>query len=108
MPALVRGDEHFGRKLLLETRRANPGRNVVVAPLPLALILASVDVGSTSETIRGEISGAFDWNNYPEGIPVASRMLLGAFEKPSQSASGKGHEEPFESAWIENTILYEA
>lgn len=112
LETLVRGNEQFGRKLLLETQQENPNRNVVVAPLPLTLTMAALTTDSHVDNLQmqSEIEDLFGWERYPD-ISAASGMLREVFSPPHVANPKTGEHPtpaPYASyAWIQNTLLYQ-
>jgi len=113
LPNLLRGNEQFGRKLLLLATGTPPERNVVISPLSLTLIFAALQTNSADGPMRTEIGNALGWGEYPD-LSVPARMLLVALEKPkrvpppskSKTLTGLLSRRPLEGAWITNTVLY--
>ena len=116
LPNLLRGNEQFGRKLLLFVDSSASDRNVVISPLSLTIILAALQTHSDRGRASGrkEIGDAFGWGEYPN-LNVPARMLLAAFEKPEEPHQSKRKlnantfpnlNRPPERAWITNNLLY--
>jgi serine protease inhibitor len=114
LPVLMQGNEQFGLKLLAEMHRAQPEKNVVVAPLPLTLMLAAVQTEARLQETHKELDSVFGWGAYPQHLPIASRMLLGAFQRPTEKQlalraqrwHGDMNPPGMESAWIASSISY--
>lgn len=103
LPELIRGNERFGRKLLAQIHSDGPERNIVLSPLPLALMLAALRTNTTYK----EIDKTFGWENL--ALITPAHMLLAAFEKPEPrpcARLGSKACPEFERAWITNTLLY--
>lgn len=115
LPDLIRGNEQFGRKLLLLVDSTTSDRNIVISPVSLTIVFAALQTHSEGgpASIRKEMADAFGWGEYPN-LSVPTRMLLAAFEKPrrdlSQIRQGsqtvRFHQYPPEGAWITNDVLY--
>jgi serine protease inhibitor len=117
LPNLLRGNEQFGRKLLLLVDSSASDRNVVISPLSLTIIFAALQ--SDSEGGRGstrtEIGDAFGWGDWPT-LNIPARMLLVAFEAPEKvplQSKRKSRADPFpglqrppEGSWVTNDLLY--
>jgi serpin B len=114
LSALVQGNERLGRKLLAEAHRAHPEKNIVLAPLPVTVMLAAIQNSSDLENTQEEIGGLFGWGAYPTSTGTASRMLLAAFQKPTEKElavqrklfNGVNDPPGTSSPWITNSILY--
>jgi serpin B len=115
LPDLIRGNEQFGRKLLLLVDSTTADRNIVLSPLSLTIVFAALQTHSEGGpgSVRKEMSDVFGWGEYPN-LGVPARMLLAAFEKPKQepSQAKQGSQTvrfahyPPEGAWITNDLLY--
>lgn len=115
LPDLIRGNEQFGRKLLLLVDSGTPNRNIVISPLSLTVVFAALQTHAEGgpASVRKEMGDAFGWGEYPN-LNLPARMLLAAFEKPKQepSQTRQGSQTfrfphyPPEGAWITNDVLY--
>lgn len=115
LPDLIRGNEQFGRKLLLLVDSSTSDRNIVISPLSLTIVFAALQTHSEGGpgSVRKEMADVFGWGEYPS-LKVPARMLLAAFEKPKQEPSEirQGSQTvrfahyPPEGAWIKNDVLY--
>lgn len=112
LPNLIRGNEQFGRKLLLFVDSSKSERNIVISPLSLTIVFAALQAHSERGpgSMRKEMDDVFGWGDNPN-LSVPARMLLAAFEKPKQEPSQTkqtvrfAHYPP-EGAWITNDVLY--
>jgi hypothetical protein len=115
LPKIIRGNEQFGRKLLLLVDATTTDENVVIAPLSLTIVFASLQTNSETvpASIRKEMANAFGWGEYPN-LSIPARMLLAAFEKPQRELPQikprpktiRFHQYPPEGAWITNNVFY--
>jgi serine protease inhibitor len=65
----------FGLKVLAQTRRANPGKNVFLSPAGLAFALSMVANGARGETLR-EMLAAMEVTSATPDLNQANRELL--------------------------------
>src|SRR5947209_15840902 len=61
LPALVEGNERFGRNLLQQEHAGSPGKNIVLSPVSLTLTFAALDTYSWSEGVAAELNHVFGW-----------------------------------------------
>ncbi len=113
LPNLIRGNERFASKLLLQAHSARPDRNIVISPLSLTLIFAALQTGVASPADQ-EIGDTFGWGPAPT-LRLSSKMLLAAFEKPLPLPPLRPEDiRPLrhirrtrpEAAWINTNLLY--
>jgi len=111
---LIRGNEQFGRKLLLQVHSIAADRNVVVSPISLTLIFAAFREHSWNDDPLGtEIDRTFGWKRSLR-LNIPARQLLAAFEEPAKPKPCPPHSRTHipcfvyvpEGAWITNTFLY--
>jgi serpin B len=101
--ALVRGNERFGRQLLVETHADAVDRNLVLSPVSLSVIFGALYGHSGSPQFDNEIESVF---GFPRRNVVAPmRMLLSALREPPPIPLGQVLRGPaFEGAWLRNSL----
>jgi serpin B len=73
----ARADNAFGFKLLAETRKTLPGRNVFQSPVGLALALAMAGNGAGGQTLQ-QMAGTLQWQGAaPAEWNAGNQQLLG-------------------------------
>jgi hypothetical protein len=110
LPNFLKGNEQFGRKLLLQVYAKTPDRNIVIAPISLTFVFAALQTGLQYRPPGDEIGEAFGWGRYAR-LHVPARMLLAAFEKPEpvtppKKQTVKSYAKRHAGAWIKNMIVY--
>jgi hypothetical protein len=114
LPALVKGNERFGRRLLEKRHAVTPDRNVVISPIGLTLIFAALRAHTYSGGLVEQVDKVFGWERHL-GLSLPARQLLAVFEKPEKpkpcpketpESAASCRERVQDGAWISNTFLY--
>lgn len=114
LPALVKGNERFGRRLLEKRHASTPDRNVVVSPIGLTLILAALRAHTYTGGLVEQVDDVFGWERHL-GLSLPARQLLAVFEEPEKpkpcpketpANPAPCRERVQDGAWISNTFFY--
>ena len=114
LPALVKGNEQFGRRLLEKRHAAVPDRNVVISPIGLTLIFAALRAHTYTGGLVEQVDNVFGWERHL-GLSLPARQLLAVFEEPEKPKPcpketpenpAPCRERVQDGAWISNTFLY--
>jgi Serpin (serine protease inhibitor) len=80
--SFLRANDRFSMELLETAHEQEQDRNIVIAPLPVSLTLATLWDATTNPESKTELAATLRWEN-GSGIRLAVRMLLTRFGKPA-------------------------
>jgi serine protease inhibitor len=78
---LLQGNDSFGIRLLQQAHSESPGKNIVVAPLSLTMLLGAIQTNLARQDSRKEFDKVFGWGEYPD-LRAPARMMLAAMAEP--------------------------
>jgi len=86
LSTLIKANEAFGRRLLLELHNSALDKNVVISPLGVTVSFAPIRYAAHDfETVK-EINAVFGWDRI-ERLDLSSKMLLARFDAGSTQIS---------------------
>jgi serine protease inhibitor len=120
LPALIKGNEIFGAKLLQQEHSKSPVTNIVLSPLSLTVTFVAANTYAWSPEFGEEMRHVFGWE--PQHLELPMKQLLAGFDAPKAAPCRFSTEAKAlskrtgtkltcpkgipDSAWITNTLLY--